>query len=315
MSLSSTPLIEHSVPLCRYSSFQIGGPARYFVQPQDREELVAVLEFQETHQIPFVVIGRGSNMLFADEGFDGMVICLEKFEKERFALTPGEHIKVSAGVGLFRLSAYCQKEGVGGLEFLCHIPGTVGGAIWMNAGFGRPGRPRLEVKDALESITVLDRRREVRVLNGAQIPFKYRSSHLSSVLILDATFRIKNSTTARVREEIRANFLYRNTVQDLRYPSAGSVFKNPTKQASPWTSGQLVEKVGLKGATVGGAMISPRHGNYILNVNQAKASDVLALIEMIKARVYETFQVMLEPEVKIIPAKPETEPVNAEILV
>ena len=304
MNLREDLPIQSNVPLCRYSTFQIGGPARYFIQPTDREQLLAALDFQKLEGIPYVVVGRGSNVLFPDEGYPGLVISLQKFESSHVYCDSDGIMKASAGVSLFRLSALCQEKGASGLEFTCHIPGSVGGAVQMNAGFGRPGRPYLEIKNVLESISVLTPERKLSRMASDQIHFGYRTSDLQDYLILDATFRIEPSTPAKVREEVRANFAYRNSVQDLRYPSAGSVFKNPKSQ-SRFSSGQLIEKAGLKGARVGGAMISEKHGNFFLNVGGAKAADVLTLIEIAKGRVHEQFGIDLEPEVKIITPNPQ----------
>lgn len=306
MSSQSDLLIQHDVPLCRSSNFQIGGPAKFFSQPKNREELTEVLDFQASKQLPYMIIGRGSNILFPDEGYEGLIVSLQKFEWDHLYLLTPETIKISSGVSMFRLSSFCQQKGLGGLEFSCHIPGTLGGAIWMNAGFGRPGRPFEEMKTVVETVTVLSPDRTLRVLNRDEIRFEYRSSHLDDYLILDATLHVCSSTPTKVREEVRSNFAYRNSVQDLRYPSAGSVFKNPKKQ-SKCSAGQLIEQVGLKGTRVGGAVFSEKHANFIINVGQARASDVLELMEEAKKRVFESFGVFLEPEIKIVSARAEKE--------
>ena len=261
-----------------------------------------------------MVVGRGSNVLFPDNGFPGLVISLQKFETDKVYFGHDGKVKASAGVSLFRLSALCQERGVSGLEFVCHIPGTVGGAVWMNAGFGRPDRPYREIKDVLESITTLGPDGKLHIFARGDIEFGYRQSNLNDYLVLDATFCVSPSTTEKVRADVKANFTYRNTVQDLRYPSVGSVFKNPKKQMS-LSSGKLIEKVGLKGFRIGGAMISEKHGNFILNVGQAKAADVLGLIGLAQARVRESFGVDLEPEVKIIVPNTELEKVEVGALV
>ncbi len=314
MSFQNECSIQNNIPLCRYSTFQIGGPARYFAQPTHRDQLLPLLEFQKMHDVPAVVVGRGSNVLFSDEGFPGLVISLQKFETDRVFFISDELVKVSAGTSLFRLSAICQEKGISGLEFTCHIPGTVGGSVRMNAGFGRPGQPYLEIQNVIESATALGFDGQMKSLGIDDFEFGYRSSNLRDCIILDASFRVSLSTPERVREEVRANFAYRNAVQDLRYPSAGSVFKNP-KDRSKFSSGQLISKVGLRGIRIGGAAISEKHGNFILNIGQAKAQDVLALIELAKTRVYEAFGIMLEPEVKIIVPNPEAQTLEAGILV
>lgn len=305
MNLPPDSIIQTNIPLCRYSTFQIGGPAQYFAQPATREQLMQLLEYQRQNQLQFTLIGRGSNVLFSDEGFPGLVICLQRFENDRVFFNPAQGtVKASAGVSLFRLSALCQEKGASGLEFTCHIPGTVGGAVWMNAGFGRRDRPYQEIKDVLESVTAINPAGELVTLFRDEIEFDYRKSSLDGYFILDAIFRVQTTTPEQVREEVRSNFAYRNSVQDLRYPSAGSVFKNPKKQSN-LSSGQLIEKVGLKGTKVGGAMISEKHGNFILNIGQAKAVDVLTLVHLAKIRVKDSFGIELEPEVRIV--MPETQ--------
>ncbi|PIQ86286.1 MAG: UDP-N-acetylenolpyruvoylglucosamine reductase [Candidatus Omnitrophica bacterium CG11_big_fil_rev_8_21_14_0_20_45_26] len=299
-------LIQSNVPLCRFSNFQIGGQAELFAQPQTREELKYLLQFRQDFRLPLIVIGRASNLLFSDEGFEGLVISLMKFEKDRVSFRETDSVKASAGTGLFKLSQLCQEKGLGGLEFLCHIPGTVGGAVRMNAGFNRPGKAYREVKDVLITATAIDLNGSEKALALDDIDFRYRESNLDDRIVLDATFKLKPSTPGQVREEIRANFAYRNSVQDLQYPSVGSIFKNPKKQTN-LTSGQLIEKVGLKGFQVGGAMFSLKHGNFILNIGHAKAQDVLELIAVAQTKVREAFGVELETEVKVIPARPTNE--------
>lgn len=291
--------IQNNVPLCRFSTLQIGGPAAYFAEPNHRDVLVPLLEFQKQENLPLLIIGRGSNILFSDDGFPGLVVSLRKFELERIQFSPDGLVKASAGMSLFRISALCQEQGMSGLEFVCHIPGTVGGACAMNAGFGRAGSPYKEIKDVLKSVTVLELvSGKLRVIKRQDIEFEYRKSSLSHEIVLDATFQLSPSSREQVRDEVKANFAYRNSVQDLRYPSAGSIFKNPKKPAE--SAGKLIDRAGLCGTRVGGAMISEKHGNFILNVGNAKATDVLQLIELAKSRVFEQFGIELEPEVKLM---------------
>jgi len=291
--------IQNNVPLCRFSTLQIGGPAAYFAEPGTREAFLPLMAFQKHDNLPVLIIGRGSNILFSDEGFSGLVISLRKFELDRIQFSPDGSVKVSAGMSLFRLSALCQEQGMSGLEFVCHIPGTVGGACAMNAGFGRAASPYREIKDVLRSVTILDLlNSKLRVVTRDEIKFEYRKSSLDKEIVLDATFQLTPSTREQVRDEVKANFTYRNSVQDLRYPSAGSVFKNPKKPAE--SAGKLIDRAGLRGTRIGGAMISEKHGNFILNVGNAKAVDVLQLIDLAKSRVFEQFGVELEPEVKLM---------------
>ena len=168
----------------------------------------------------------------------------------------------------------------------------------MNAGFGRAGRSYQEIKDVIHSLTLLDLEGRLRTLEKGEVEFGYRTSNLPAGIVVDATFQVVKSTTEAVRIEVKANFAYRNSVQDLRYPSAGSVFKNPG--ASQGSSGQLIEKAGLKGKKIGGAMISDKHANFIVNVGGAKASQVVELITCAQEKVFEAFEIRLEPEIRII---------------
>ena len=293
--------IRTDVPLKSYSTFKIGGPARFFAEPATREELFRVLEFQKAEDIPLFIIGRGSNLLISDRGLPGLAISLRQLEPDWFLVESDGLLRASSGMGLFRLSIVSQEHSLGGAEFVCHIPGTVGGAVVMNAGFSRRGQPYCEIKDILESITVLDLNSNgtSKTLHREDIHFEYRSSNLPpNVVILEAVFRLTPKPKKLIEEEIKANFAYRNAVQDLRFPSAGSTFKNP--KGSALTSGQLLERVGMKKVRIGGAMVSERHANFFLNVDRATAQDVLDLINLAQKRVFEEFGIQLEPEVKYV---------------
>ena len=293
--------IRTDVSLKSYSTFKIGGPAHFFAEPATREELFRALEFRKAEGLPLLVIGRGSNLLISDDGFSGLVISLRKLEADSFSVEDDGLLRVSSGMSLFRLSIVSQEHSLGGAEFVCHIPGTVGGAVIMNAGFGRRGHPYYEIKDIVESITVLDLNSNgsTSILRPKDIQFEYRKTALAAnLIVLEASFRLKPKPKELVQEEIKANFTYRNAVQDLRYPSAGSTFKNP--KGSTLTSGQLLDRVQMKKVRIGGAMVSERHANFFLNVDHATAQDVLDLISLAQKRVYEEFGIKLEPEVRYV---------------
>ena len=300
LPVDSKTLIHTDVPLKSYSTFKIGGLARYFAEPATREELFQILEFQRSERLALLVLGRGSNVLISDEGFGGLVLSLRSFEPAWFSVENKCFLRVSGGMSLFRAALLSQECSLGGAEFVCHIPGSVGGAVVMNAGFGRPGAGYREIKDILDSFTVID------LISGAfktfrreEIEFEYRNAHLPpNVLVLEAVFKLQPKPKPEVEAEIKANFAYRNLVQDLRFPSAGSTFKNP--KGYPLTSGQLLDRTGMKGMRVGGAMVSERHANFFLNVDHATAQDVLSLISVAQKRVFEKFGVQLEPEVRYV---------------
>ena len=294
--------IRTDVSLRSYSTFKIGGPARFFAEPQTREELFRALEFQKVEGLPLLIIGRGSNLLISDAGFPGLVISLRKLEPDRFTVEGDGLLRVSSGMSLFRLAVVAQEHSLGGAEFVCHIPGTVGGAVVMNAGFGRRGQPYCEIKDIIESFTVLDldfTTNVTKTFRREEVCFDYRRTTLTpNFLILEVAFRLTPTPKEAVRAEIKANFDYRNAVQDLRFPSAGSTFKNPKDFSL--TSGQLLERVQMKKVRVGGAMVSERHANFFLNVDQATAKDVLELMALAQRRVLDEFGVKLEPEIRYI---------------
>ena len=230
-----------------------------------------------------------------------MALSLRKLEPDQYGVERGCFLRVSAGMSLVKLALVSQQESLGGAEFVCHIPGTVGGALVMNAGFGRRGATYFEMKDILDSFSVIDLNADgvVKTLRKEDVSFQYRTTNLPPhFLILDATFRLFSKSKELVDQEIKANFTYRNAVQDLRFPSAGSTFKNP--KGYSLTSGQLLERAQMKGMRVGGAMVSERHANFFLNVDHATAQDVLKLMRMAQKRVFENCGVMLEPEVKYV---------------
>lgn len=291
--------LRSEVLLSRYSTFHIGGPARFFSEPQTLKELETLLEFARDEALPVLGIGKGSNILFPDEGFGGLVITFIHFEQERILFNrEAGTVTVSSGVNLYRLALAMRDEGLGGVEFLSHIPGTVGGALVMNAGFSRVRGEKKEMSDLVEEVTVLTSEGQVRCLSRSEIEFGYRKSSLAPFIILEARLKLIPSTPEKIQKEIEACFEYRNHVQDLRYPSAGSVFKNPG--GSQGSSGQLIERSGLSGKRIGGAMISDRHANFIVNVGGAKAADVLALVSLAQETVLEQFGIHLEPEIRII---------------
>lgn len=291
--------LRFDVPLSRYSTFQIGGNARYFAEPASPEELGVLLQFARQEKVPLLAIGKGSNLLFPDEGFAGLVVTFIHFHSDKILFDHERNtVTVSSGVHLYRLSLACREAELGGTEFFSHIPGTVGGALIMNAGFSRfPGR-KMEIGDLVETVTVMTADGEIQTLGREALEFGYRRSNLAPYFLLSARLKLFPRKRDEIHEEIQANFSYRNRVQDVRYPSAGSVFKNPG--CAFGSSGQLIDRAGLKGKRIGGAMISPRHANFIVNVGGAKAGDVLQLIELTQRRVFESFGAALEPEIRIV---------------
>ena len=299
LQVDSKAFIRTNVSLKSSSTYKIGGVAHFFAEPHTQDELIRVLEFRRSEGLRVLVLGRGSNLLISDDGFDGLAISLRQMECERFSVQNQTNLVVSAGMSLCRISTLSQEHSLGGSEFLCHIPGTVGGAIVMNAGFGRRGGAYQEIKDVLETFTAVDLNGNVKEVHHRDVQFDYRQTNIpQGLIILEAKFRLVPKDKREVEAEIKANFAYRNQVQDLRYPSAGSTFKNPKN--STYTSGQLLDKVHMKKLRIGGAMVSDRHANFFLNVDRASAQDILDLISLAKKRVSEAFGIELEPEVRYV---------------
>jgi UDP-N-acetylmuramate dehydrogenase len=291
--------IRSNVPLSTHSTLKTGGPARYFAEPTSRDELRELLEFQHGEGCPALFLGRGSNLLFSDAGFDGLVISMKQFQGGKIVFEENSQLCVPASTNLVQLSMACQERGLGGAEFLCHIPGTVGGATVMNAGFGRLSAAWREMKDVIECVTVMLPGGVTETIWKEGLEFEYRKTHLpAQSVVLEVRLQLSPEDPAKIQQEITANFEYRNSVQDLSFPSAGSTFKNPKN--NHLSSGQMLERVKMKGQRVGSAMVSEKHANFILNLGGACSEDVLRLMNLGRERVLQFFGVTLEPEVKLI---------------
>ena len=278
---------------------QVGGPARYFAEPATEEELLEILDFARHEDMPYFILGKGSNVIFPDAGYPGLVVSLLQFEKNRLeADQENQTVTASGGTHLYRLALFCRDVGLSGVEFLSGIPGTVGGAVVMNAGFSRHTGQHNEIGDIIEEVTVLNTQGKKEVRSRKVLSFGYRSSNLTGCIILEAKLRVWKRDTQAIEGEMNRNFEYRNHEQDLKHPSSGSIFKNPAAPAP--SAGRLIDSLGLKETQVGGIMVSPRHANYFIKVGPAKSSDVTELIHKIQQTVFDATQVFLEPEVRIV---------------
>lgn len=281
-----------TINLSELSTFGIGGPAKAFAKIETIEQMQALLKECYRDKTPFLVIGKGSNVLFDKRGFNGLVIQ----NKIAFFKTPSPGVyHVGAGFSFALLGTRSAQAGFSGLEFASGIPASVGGAVFMNAGANG-----METESALESVDFVDETGELHTLMKADIAFSYRSSsfHKKKGAIVGATFRLSPSDTSRKKqiEIVR----YRMETQPYGDKSAGCVFKNP----EGLSAGKLIEEAGLKGFELGGAKVSPKHANFIINDKEATTEDVLKLIDEVKARVYETHNIKLENEVRVIPYDP-----------
>lgn len=277
-------------PMKLHTSFHIGGNARYFVLPSSVEEVVSLVGALKRSGAKYMVIGNGSNLLVSDKGYDGTVICIGKNMSD--VRIDGNVITAFAGTLLSRIASVAQKNSLSGFEFASGIPGTLGGAVVMNAGaYGG------EMKDVVTKTTYISKDGSVNTVVGEEHLFGYRKSVFTSEdVILFSEISLKPGN----RDEIKALMTDLNTrrkeKQPLEYPSAGSTFKRP----DGYFAGKLIEDAGLKGYSVGGAMVSPKHSGFVINTGDATASDVANLIKHIQKTVHDKFGVLLETEVKFV---------------
>lgn len=279
--------------MSRHTTFGVGGPAEAVYEVRDPGELRRVLAFVNSESIPFLVVGRGSNLLVRDGGLGGVVILLrESLAGIEKTGTDGLTVLAGGGASLSELMRFCRKEGLGGLEFLVGIPGTVGGATAMNAGaFGE------EIGSKIGEIQAISPTGDLLVRNRSQIRFSYRSlDGIEGGVVVKVRFELERAPREEITRRAAACLRKRKATQPLEHPSAGSVFKNPPNTSA----GKLIEEAGLKGKRIGGAMISPRHANFIINTGEASADDVLALLELARKKVMERAGIELEPELRIV---------------
>lgn len=287
-------------PLSAHTTFRIGGPARYYLVPETADEIREGMAFAKEKNLPYLVIGRGSNLLFPDEGYAGVIIEVGK-GMEQIDVEVGTEsgtIRAQAGVSLGVLAAAAARESLSGLEFASGIPGTLGGAVTMNAGaYGG------EIKDCIVSATVLDEQGMECVLDREQLQLGYRSSVIQKkeFIVLDAVFELPKGDREAIQEHMRELNAKRRDKQPLEYASAGSTFKRP----KGYFAGKLIQDAGLRGYRVGDAEVSEKHCGFVINRGNATASEVRELIGEVQKKVYESFGVRLEPEVKIIRAEKE----------
>jgi UDP-N-acetylmuramate dehydrogenase len=283
--------VRFGVPLARFTSLRVGGPADALASPPDREALGRCLRLCAEHGVPVSVLGNGFNTLVRDAGVEGLVLRVNAFRALRH--DAGGELAAEAGVTHATLARHCAAHGLAGLEFAAGIPGTVGGWIAMNAGV-----PDREVKDAVRAVEVMSAEGARRCLPAAELGFAYRSAQglARGAVVVAAAFRVRPCPPAEVQAEIDRHLERRARTQPLDVPSCGSVFKNPPGDFA----GRLIEAAGLKGRRVGGAEISSVHANFIVNRGGATARDVLALIDEARERVLERTGTRLEPEVRVV---------------
>ncbi|MCM8762143.1 MAG: UDP-N-acetylmuramate dehydrogenase [Candidatus Omnitrophica bacterium] len=285
--------IVENFPLSLITSFRTGGPARFFVSPSDIEEIKGVLDICNQYNLPLIIIGKGTNILISDNGFDGLVLSTKNFNK---VVIQGTDIYCQSGVLLSSLLKICIKKELKGIEFLSGIPGTVGGAIISNAGLKDVWISEKVVKVDVISLS----NGQEKVLKRQDINFGYRKSGLENYFISGVFFHLNNGVKEEIKKTISEYMKKRIETQPLGYPSAGSIFKNPPGLFA----GKIIEECGLKGYSIGGACISEKHANFIINKGGATSEDIYKLIIIVKEQVKKMYNIELETEIKIIGSFP-----------
>jgi len=301
------PGIKKNISLVQYTTFKIGGKAKYFCTVGTKEELIEAVKAAKKMRLPFFILGKGSNLLVSDKGFNGIVIkivnCKLKVENRK--------ISADAGVPLNKLVSLSAEKSLTDMEWAVGIPGTVGGAVYGNAGsFGK------SMKDVVDKVEVYDiKTRKVKIVSNKDCKFAYRESIFKknkNLIILSTKLSLIRGEKKEIKNKIKEYLKYKKGTQPLNYPSAGSVFKNPKNfsagepgeenkfSSSNFTAAQLIEKCGLKGERAGGAKISEKHANFIVNFGGATAKDAKKLINLAKKSVKRKFGIVLKEEIQHI---------------
>lgn len=281
--------IRRKEPLARHTTFRIGGPAQFFIEPRDLSDLKDLIVWARIHKMALRVIGAGSNILASDKGIEACVVKLSApFFKKILFFPDG----LDAGSGLFlgKLLGLAKDRSLSGLEFLVGIPGTVGGALAMNAGAWGENLGNL-----VEKVKVMDYNGKIKVLGKKKMRFAYRKTSLAQYIILSVRLKLPKRSRKEISARLKKYQALRQSTQGHVAANAGCIFRNPPG----FMAGRLIDACGLKGKKIGGAVVSRRHANFILNQGSARCQDVLSLMDLIKKKVKRRFHVRLEPEIKI----------------
>ena len=284
--------IYENVSISKYTTYRVGGICRVMAYPTDVSELIKLLKLLKSRNIKYKILGNGSNLLFSDKEYDGFLIKLNSFDTLTFL--GNNKVKVGAGYSLIKLSLMAAKKGLTGLEFASGIPGTVGGAVFMNAGAYKS-----DMGYVVETVKVLTPNLEIINLENKEMNFHYRSSFLQThrdYVCLEVILKLNVGKREAIEDVIRERRERRVASQPLEYPSAGSVFRNP----EGGFAGQLIEESGLKGMTKGGAMISDKHANFVINYKDATSSDIKYLIDLAHDTVLEKYNVDMKIEQEFV---------------
>lgn len=285
-------VVSKNESMKKHTTIKIGGNADIFLNVNTENALINIIKILNEEKIPFYILGNGSNLLVGDKGISGVVIKLDG-DFKKINTTIKQQVVCGAGASITRLCLYAYMNSLTGLEFLYGIPGTIGGAVYMNAGAYNG-----EIKDVLVNCTHITRSGKKETLQNEDLDFSYRHSFYSDkdYIITQATFKLASKEKTSILKTMEDLMQRRKAKQPLNYPNAGSIFKRPTNNFA----GALIEKSGLKGKMIGDAKISEKHCGFIINKNHASCKDVLNLMEFVKEEVYKKTGVMLESEVKVL---------------
>ncbi len=288
---SIAEIVRFNEPMSEHTTFKIGGPADYFVSVTKESEVHNVISWAKESNVPYMIIGNGSNMLVSDKGIRGLVIEVGKnFANIR---CEGEKIYAQAGALLSRVAKMAMNESLIGMEEISGIPGTIGGAVYMNAGaYGG------EISSCIDTVKYLDSDGEIKTVTAEECHFGYRTSifEAGDKIVLSVVFSLKKGNPVEIKEKMADYTNRRKTKQPLAFPSAGSTFKRPEGHFA----GALIENAGLKGFTIGNAQISELHAGFVINLGGATAEDVMGVIRHAQKVVKEKYDVFLEPEIRLI---------------
>lgn len=290
VSMNIGKVIENE-PMYKHTTYKVGGPAKIFVKANDIDSLIQTLNYCRDHDIKHMVIGNGSDLLFSDKEYDGIIISMKSFDDVKMN---GSTIVAQAGVSMIALAYSSAKAGLSGFEFMGGIPGDMGGGIYMNAG-----AYKYCMADVFVSARVLDDDLNIITLSKEDMEFSYRHSVLQkhpNWIILDATFEMTAKDPGEIRKVLDKRKERRMSTQPWNFACAGSVFRNPEEKPA-W---RYIDEAGLRGYEIGGAQVSPKHSNFIVNNGYASAKDILDLIKLVEKTVYEKFEVKLHKEVILV---------------
>lgn len=282
-------IVKEDHPLGPHTWFRLGGPAKYFIEPRNVEELSQAVGICRENDIPMYALGSGANLLVDDNGVKGAVFHLggDYFKQMQYA---DGILTANAGASIGKIILQCVRSGWTGLECLTGIPGTVGGCVKMNAG-GNFG----DIGSVIDSVDVMTESGEIFTRQRADLAFAYRSTNIKAKFILGAKFKLDEDDPHRILKQVKEIWIYKKNTQPLGYRNSGCIFKNPRGMSA----GALIDKAGLKGKRIGGAFVSEKHANFILVDDSATATDVMALIDTVRQTVHKQSQIYLELELEI----------------